>query len=344
MQLVTQNHMNAIVRYISAVSAAFLCAGAMGQSLQDFYVETRLGYESLWKDSHHIADDTGFKGQWLNLRLDGTVTEGLTYSYRQRLNKPSSRTFFDATDWLHLDWKATRGLTLSAGKQVVAIGGYEYDRAPIDLYYCSEFWNNIPCYQLGVSATYDMTPSDALLFQVCNSPFREWIGNGSYAYNLCWYGSHGFWETIWSVNLMENGGSMMNYLALGNRFHFTDRIRLDVDVMNRAAGSYRPFSDWSVMSELSVAPSEAARVFVKFTHDSNRSGHANDRLVLDGTSISMASAGFEYMPAEAPDVKLFAAAFYGWGVNSNPAGTRTDRQLCCQLGLKWRLDILKSLK
>ncbi len=33
---------------------------------------------------------------------------------------------------------------VQGGKEVVAIGGFEYDRAPIDLYSCSVFWNNVP--------------------------------------------------------------------------------------------------------------------------------------------------------------------------------------------------------
>ena len=47
--------------------------------------------------------------------------------------------FFNATDWFYVDYKPTEQWTLSAGKQVIDIGGWEYDYAPINLYYCSEF-------------------------------------------------------------------------------------------------------------------------------------------------------------------------------------------------------------
>lgn len=339
--------MNSIRRYIILVAAALVGTGTYAQSISDFYVETRLGHESEWRSGEVLRDATGFKGQWLNLRLDGQINDRISYSYRQRLNKNSSRTFFDATDWLHIDWKATDDLSLSAGKQVVAIGGYEYDRAPIDLYYCSEFWNNIPCYQLGVSAAYSVTPADQILFQVCNTPFREWVGNNKYAYNLMWYGSHGFWETMWSANMIQSAGDhWMNYIALGNRFNFTDWMHLDIDIMNRALmDDFSVFEDFSLMTEFSVSPRKDLRIFAKYTFDVNdTTDDGYDLLVHDGTFLSMISAGAEYTPAEAPNLKLFVAGFHSWGDNTNKNGTRMGEQTCLEMGVKWRLDILKSLK
>lgn len=337
--------MKPFFRYILGILSILTCSGAAAQSLSDFYVESRIGAESEWLDSKVNDTNTGFKGQWLNLRLDGEITDGLTFSYRQRLNKNTSRTFFDATDWLHLDWKITDRLTLSGGKQVVAIGGYEYDRAPIDLYYCSEFWNNIPCYQFGVSTTWAVTDSDSALLQVCNSPFREWSDNNKYAFNLMWYGSHGFWETMWSVNMIDLGGNeWMNYISLGNRFNFTDWLHLDIDLMSRTATGQTFLTDWSVMSELSASPMAGMRLFTKYTRDRNHSDVLSDYLVQRGTDISMASAGMEYTPADIPDLKLFAVGSYGWGTNTNLEGTRLDRQFLLEIGAKCRLDILNSLK
>lgn len=336
--------MNNTARFLAALFLILFCPAASAQSINGFYVETRLGYVSEWLDSSPNPANTGFQGQWLNIRIDGGITGGLTYSYRQRLNKNTSRSFFDATDWIHIDWQAAERLSLSAGKQVVAIGGYEYDRAPIDLYYCSEFWNNIPCYQFGVSAGYKLTAADALLFQLCNSPFREWVGGGSYAYNLMWQGSHGFWETMWSANLMDiSAGRRISYIALGNRLNLTDRLHLDLDFMIRNSSGSAFASDCSLMSELSATPAEGVRAFAKYTRDWNDSGSPDDYLVLDGTDISMISTGLEYVPAGAPTLKFFATGSYGRGANSNPTGTRLDRQLCCQLGVKWRMDILKSI-
>jgi len=317
------------------------------QHLSQLYVETRVGYEGENVDGEMMDNNTGFKGQWLNLRIDGKILDNLTYSYRQRLNKNTSSSFFDATDWIHLDWQATAHLALSAGKQVVGIGGYEYDRAPIDLYYCSEFWGNVPCYQWGVSAAYDITAKDRLLLQFCNSPFNGFVSNNIYSWNLMWYGQHKWWETMWSLNMLQyTENSWINYIALGNRFNIIKGIHLDLDLMNRAA-SNQVFlgKDCSIMSELSIAPNDAMRYFVKYTYDVNKSGTSSDYLVLDGTEISMASIGVEGSPIKNKRemLRLFGCAAYGWGTNSNNSGAWQDRQLLFEIGLKWRLDVLSSI-
>ena len=41
-------------------------------------------------------------------------------------------TFFQGTDWAYLNWNFTDNLFLSAGKQVVAIGGWEYITSEVE--------------------------------------------------------------------------------------------------------------------------------------------------------------------------------------------------------------------
>lgn len=323
-------------------------AESNGPKINQFYVETRFGYEGMNIDGDAINDATGFKGQYLNFRIDGQIVNGLTYSYRQRLNKNTNATFFDATDWIHLDWQATKRWGISAGKQVVGIGGYEYDRAPIDLYYCSEFWNNIPCYQFGLSTNYKASDKDLLQLQLCNSPFRSWAGNNTYAFNLQWYGTHGWYESMWSVNMLEYArGKWINYIALGNRFNFNDKIHLDVDVMNRASsGQSFLFKDFSVMTELSAQVHDAVRVFGKYTYDQNKSGTDADLLVLDGTQLNLVSLGLEAAPVKnhRDMVRIFAAGAYSWGDNTNPEGTMQDKQLRLEAGIKFKADLLKGIQ
>lgn len=323
-------------------------------------LEARVALEQDRVENVVNYDNTGFKGQYFNLRLDGQIVNGLTFSYRQRLNKPTDRTFWDATDWLHLDWRANEHWSVSAGKQIVAIGGFEYDLAPIDLYYCSEFWNQIACYQLGVSATYRPRAKDALVMQVCNSPFRTWAGNDTYAFNLLWQGRHGMFESLWSLNVLQEVHEAMVYISLGNRFHLTDRLYLDVDWMNRASSKLihlnnntspdkvypKSFwSDGSVMTSLNAEPWQGGHVFVKYTYDWNNSGTDDDLTVYDGTRMHMLSAGVEYHPVRKyrEALRLFAAAGYNWGENTNADGVKRDGQLMVQAGVKFRLDVLQAL-
>lgn len=307
-------------------------------AMPTFVLETRMAAQSEWLDGTKNHDASGFKGQWLNFRMDGELVEGLTYSYRQRLNKLTDRTFFDATDWIHLDWQIDEHWSLSGGKQVVLIGGYEYDRAPIDLYYCSEFWGNIACYQLGISGGYRFSKYDQLTLQVCNSPFREWSGNDTYAYNLYWSGQHGSWETLWSLNLVEyKRGSVMAMVALGNNFTLDKHWNLNLDVMNRGN---RFFEDFSVMTELNWRPNEAWRCFGKYTFDQNHSGTDIDHTVLDGTKLQLVSGGVEWVPKSSKlhnALRLFACAGYSWGTNTNPAPYLQDNRLQVQVGFKLKI-------
>ena len=236
---------------------------------------------------------------------------------------------------------------VSAGKQVVAIGGYEYDRAPIDLYFCSEYWNNIPCYQFGVNLTYTFNEGkDQLLAQVCESPFRL-PGKDMYAYNLLWYGSHGWFNTIYSVNMIEcMPGEFINYITLGNKFNVGD-FSLEFDVMNRAVRNQTfLMKDISLMGELSYSPSQKWNIFAKATYDVSNTDKAGDYCVMSGTEVTRVGAGVEYYPLDGgnKNVRLHAAFSHSFGKNGNPAGALLDEQSYVTLGLKWKMNLLSFKK
>lgn len=79
---------------------------AQNNELLTLRIEARLDYMQEYVEGNKINNNSGFKGKYLNIRMDGNLAEGLSYSYRQRLNKPNvNATFFDATDWLTLTYK-----------------------------------------------------------------------------------------------------------------------------------------------------------------------------------------------------------------------------------------------
>jgi hypothetical protein len=310
--------------------------------------DVRIDYQREYTDGHTDDANTGFKGKYLNFRLDGQFNKYLSFSYRQRMNKFSSdATFFDATDWVYLTYRPDDRWQLSAGKQVVGVGGFEYDRAPIDIYRASEFWNNVACYQMGASVGYNLTPRDMLNFQVCESPFHYAGNSNMYAYNLQWFGNHGWFQSIYSFNVMEYAaGKYITYIALGNKFNI-GKASLELDLMNRASNHQTYlFKDCSVMAELSYQVSNPVKLFGKFTYDVNKSGNGSDLLVLDGTDMKMVGAGVEYHPLKTAkhDVRLHAFCFYSFGTNSNPSGTLQDKMTMVDIGIKWRFDILNNKK
>lgn len=331
---------------ICALLAAVFTGGVYAQESNwlNLRAEARFDYQREYLDGDAVKSNSGFKGKYINIVMDGSINESFTYAYRQRLNKAhADQSFFDATDWVYLTYKANSHWSISGGKQVVGIGGYEYDRAPIDLYFCSEYWNNIPCYQLGVSATYATASGrDKVMAQVCQSPFRAY-GDDMYACNLMWYGSHGWFNTIYSANLMEYlPGKFIYYLALGNEF-VAGNTRLQLDFMNRATDKHAFFfKDCSVMAELSWQPSRKLSVFGKVTYDVNHTGTEGDWCVWNGTELTRVGGGLEFYPLSGGnrDVRLHANFCYSFGKNGNPDGTLWPDQALVDVGLKWRVDIL----
>ena len=293
---------------------------------------------------NHTDDaNSGFEGKYLMLRADGEIIPGLSYSWRQRLNKMhADRNFFDATDWLYVNYETGRW-SFEAGKEIVAIGGWEYDRAPMDLFGTSVFWNNIPCYQLGVTTGYAVAPTDRLYVQATQSPFFTPDDRNIYGYSLRWNGEHSFYKSIWSANLFEyTRGHYISYLSLGNRFEF-GKWAIEADVMNRASsGQAYLFKDCSVIGDVAFAPASRWRIHVKMTYDVNHSGTDADSMVLDGTQLTMAGGGVEFFPLvkDKTDLRLHATAYYSWGKNTNEADVMQKNTLLANIGLTWNMNFL----
>lgn len=303
--------------------------------------EARVDFNQVWQDSELDRSASGFKANSLALFLDGRFNDKFSYALKQRFDKaPRNSSFLDATPWVYITYTPIEKLDISAGKQVVAIGGYEYDRSPSDIFFASEFWNNISCYQLGVSAAYNFG-RDKFTFQVTQSPFFTDLNSNMYSYNLEWRGQHGPWQTIWSANLAEwTRGRYISYLALGNRLDFNPVV-LELDFMNRGAkGSTFFFRDCSVMADLGVQANRWLRPFAKYTYDVNHSNYA-DLTVLPGTEINTAGAGIEAWPLKKSNMQvlLHADACYSWGKNGNPAGAMTDKRWFLNLGVKWSMTL-----
>lgn len=322
-------------------------------------VETRFGWQMSHKDDHIDHDNTGFRGKFINLRLDGKIYRNFTYSWRQRLNRLTTQNFWDATDWLEIKYSPTPSLSISAGKQVVAIGGYEYDHAPIDLYNCSDFWQYIDCYQLGLSVAYQLGKDDKLMLQVCNSPMRRTaflqpdgtigighLGNNTYGISLIWYGSHGWYETMFSANAFQlTNGRWINYLALGNKFTFCKAAYIELDYTNRASDASGFFNDQTIAAKLNIQPHHTTQISFKYTYDRNKDNY-DDIYVLPGTSLHSISGAVEVNPIKKypSALRLYTAAGYSCGKAMNPSAGLADRHATLQIGAKVDIDVLNGIK
>ena len=327
------------------MSCSLLSAFAQQKSTVDISAETRMGYHHDEVDGKKNDSSTGIKGDYLNLKINGTIDEHFSYSWRQRFNKKISDShYFDATDWIYITYAANQNWSLSAGKQVVLIGGYEYGAAPVDVFMASEYWQNIPCYQFGGSVTYTTkSGNDKFTAQLCESPFRTDKDNDLMAYNLFWTGNHGPWSTLWSANMIAYApGKYISYIALGNKIT-TGNLCLELDLMNRATDNQAfLFRDCSVIGKLMWQCTPQLELYTKASYDVNRTHHGGDLCVMPGTELTSLGGGVEYCPIKnnKHTVRLHACASYTTGTNSNPSGTLVDKYFYLNAGVTWKFHIL----
>ena len=352
----TTNSLGATIRRATLLIAALFTFG-LAQAQQDGYQKDneifRLGVEARFDYLHEAIDGTkingnsGFKVRYFNLRMDGQITPKFSYSWRQRFNRMNSLSdFAQNTDWLHLTYRPTHNWAISAGKQVVMIGGWEYDRAPIELYFCSEYWNNVACYQLGASVAYTTNEgNDTLTFQFCQSPYDHAEAD-YFAYNLYWSGQHGFFSALYSLNFSQYApGKYDAYVVLGNQFQFGD-AKLQLDLMNRGVSARELlFDNFSIMGEFSYLVANRVNIFAKATYDKVGNNYASGLFLYPGSEITRLGGGVEYYPLGHKgnrDIRLHAVYAHTLGTNTNPAPTAVNKQSYLTVGLTWKIDILSA--
>jgi hypothetical protein len=309
-------------------------------------VEARFDWLNQTLDGNKVDAGSGFKVRYFNLRMDGQISPKFSYSWRQRFNRANSISeFAQNTDWLHLTYKPTENWAISAGKQVLMIGGWEYDRAPIELYFCSEFWNNVNCYQIGASVAYTTNSgNDTILFQACQSPYDTTLSSVDYyAYNLYWSGSHGCFTALYSLNFMQYApGKYDKYIALGNQFKFGDAT-IQLDLMNRGPkGKDLLFDNFSIMGEFSYMIANQVNLFAKATYDKIGNSSVLASGLVPGTELTRVGGGVEYYPMGNRNVRLHAAYAHTFGVNTNPDGTALNKLGYLTVGLTWKIDIMSA--
>ena len=331
--------------YILALMALTSISLQAQESILKAELEARVDYMQEFRGSGNYGPGSGFKGKYILLRADGQISDRFSYSLRQRINKPTTNlSLFDATDWIQV--KYTKGpWEIAAGKQVVAIGGYEYDTSPVNLFFCSEYWSNLPCFQFGISGAYTFAEgNDKMTFQITESPFRRGSLNTAdkalLAYNLMWSGSHNWFSSICSVNMMEYmPGKYINYIALGGKFTFGD-FAIELDWTNRATSLETLIGDdFTAMGDISWRPVDALKVFVRAIYERNNSV-TGDLCVSPGTDLVRAGAGIEYFPLKNnKNLRLHLNCCYTDG-DSPEINVLRPEQTIIDAGITWKMNFL----
>lgn len=339
------------MKKIFALALLFVALSVSAQERKPINIsmETRadLAYTAL--EGKTSKGETGFGGYILNLIVKGKLSPNFSYAYRQRLNKwNQNASYFDSVDWVFLNYIPSERLTFTIGKTPVGVAGWELDLAPIDCFFLSSYNYHYNPYQWGGSITYNFKNGhDNLMLQVVESPFqREYIArSGELAnmlgYSLKWGGRHGIWEPNWSLNLMEYApGKMINYISLGNRFYFGDKVKLEVDYMNRANESKQFFGkNFTLVGNLIYQPIEQLELYGKGTWDLNKTDSPADYVVTAGTDIKRVGAGIHYYPLKDRSVRIHGNYSYSFGTNTQAAPYVRNQLSMLNMGITWRVKI-----
>jgi len=341
-----------------ALTAVLFCLPARGQwTWQDAFskikFEVRADGELTTTDS---TPNLGLHGKYFNFMLGGDLGGGFSYYFKQRIvAEPGSVAFFDNTDFIYLDYKPTKNWRFRFGKEAMALGGFEYDASPIDVYFPTNLWRNIYCFQMAAHAAYISNDGNhTLVAQVSNSPYVNYEGlnydAGLVSYNLYWAGQIGHWHTRWSTSMMEyRWGHFLNMTMIGNELVY-DKWDLYIDVMHHALD----WDDWGknfgFVSCANYYFTPRFNIFIKGMYEQNKSAERIGSAVSPGHQLEAGHTsaryglGLEYFPNEQKNVRLHAYACRMTDQYTDIAGeSHLDASWNFNIGATWTVDVHRIL-
>lgn len=183
--------------------------------------------------------------------LDGNLTDRIALfgSFHWLNSDPASlyRNSFRAdcctwVDILTLTYTFDNDMYITAGKDFMAVGGFEQDPSASMMYYdlSSNNWNMMQVYQYGgrIGFTSGEDNCQDTFIQIIGSPFSGKIWeNGLMTATLGWNGKvTSGWRTMYSATMMQTGGEQDIFmLSLGNKWT-SGPFEFTLDLMPRAYG------------------------------------------------------------------------------------------------------------
>lgn len=119
------------------------------------------------------TDEASFRFDHIMIGIYGNVTDKISYKYLQRLNKGTqafeTENLSGTIDYAYLRYQLNRQFAVTAGRQALFVGGFEYNEYPINIYDYSGITNNITCYLTGVNVAYSPRGNQEIAFQILNN-------------------------------------------------------------------------------------------------------------------------------------------------------------------------------
>ena len=131
-------------------------------------------------------DEVSFKMNRVRLEIYGRLNGRLSYHFRQSFNKYSNPYSVDnmssSIEYANIKWHVGDRFDLVAGKQFLAVAGYEGYVNGLLVREFSDFNNNFEIYQTGLMGVIRMSPTQHLMVQVTNN--RNSSDSEMYLYGL----------------------------------------------------------------------------------------------------------------------------------------------------------------
>lgn len=253
------------MRRLSCLAAALLATGVMSAQNIDIRIE---GRESL-------NTGAGLHLDRLSMEVKGAFNSRFSFDYFQNLNRSvPGKELLTTADRLYLRYEPSGHWAFTAGKIVSAFGSFEYDDAPIDIYFYTRHLLSCSFFLPGVDISYRFNEGkDSFSLQMtkgAHTGHDEW---GRYSYNFMWTGYHGWMNTLYSANMHELPDGYKQYeIALGHRMN-AGRFSADVDLCNRffsARETNAPFRSGFFATRLTARMGGHASFQVKASYDFDR--------------------------------------------------------------------------
>ena len=204
------------------------------EEMLNIMLDTRIDFQTTFNNGNF--DEATFQGQTFKLWIVGEIVPGIRYRVRHRLNKPQSplrEGYSAATDQAWLAFDIGKHWTITAGKQSVQFGTFEYDYNPADIYLGTMCFNDLDAYKTGVNVAYKFA-GQTLNVQVVNSDNPQFASDSykkkALAATFLWEGNlfNGAVKTRWGYGAFQHQrDKFYHWLTPGIQFNigkFTTEI------------------------------------------------------------------------------------------------------------------------
>lgn len=258
--------------------------------------------------------------------FEGSIGEHFSYSMSNHWLTTETKPLYqdilrsdesDFIDWLTISYTLGR-FTFTAGKDMIAIGGYELDPMDVDQHglLCSTLYQTISIFQLCGAVGYTSKDERTFLsLQFGASPFSmQSFKDKLFSYSLIWYGDYDWFAPIWSANLIEyERGRFVKIAALGNGLYFGN-FGAEIDLVYKNSNLDGQNHEFSAIGKFSYTIKDKFEIFARAGYE------YRSRYDIFGYEDE-----YVFNPTYVSNNKNYA--FYGGGVHYYPLKNSTDLRL-----------------